>query len=109
MSSDQRPDSDYRIALSVLETIVRSAVAGDPAVRLHQGSRLGRSKALEVTVEGGVCRVSLALDARMGDHVPSVAAAVQQRVVEQLVAITGLSVEAVDVTIVSVLPVSEPS
>lgn len=104
----QHPEADYRIALSVLETIVRSVVAADPAVRLHQGSRLGRGRALEIIVAEGRCRVSLGLDAHLGDHLPTVAAEVRQRVVEHLESFTGLSVEAVDVSVVSVMPAAEP-
>ncbi len=112
MSSDQQSGTDsmgtdYRIAHTVLETIVREVVAADPRVQLHQGSRIGRGKILDVVVEGGLCRVGLGLDAYLGDHLPTVAADVPSRVVETMEAITGLTVGAVDVTIVSVLPASE--
>lgn len=96
--------TDYRIAHSVLESIVRGVVAADAALQLHQGSPLGRDKAIDVEVTESSCRVTLALDARLGDHLPTAAAALQKRVADTLQDTTGLTVEAVDVTVVSVVP-----
>jgi uncharacterized alkaline shock family protein YloU len=101
--------TDYRIAVTVLEDIVRGALAGETCVSLHPGVRLSRDKTLAVSVSEGRCRVSLGVDGRLGDNLPGTGARVKARVAEHLECITGLTVDAVDVTFVSVTPADEPS
>jgi uncharacterized alkaline shock family protein YloU len=94
----------YRMASSVLEAIVRGAVAGNERMRVHQGGGIMRPRGLEVTVEGESCRVHLPLESRFGEVLPVLGSQAQQRVAEALSHMTGLRVTAVDVQFVGVFP-----
>lgn len=94
--------TDYRIATSVLEAIVKGALAGDERIRVHQAGGLMRGKSVEVTVEGERCRVRLPLEARFGEPLPALGSEAQSRVAESLGQMTGLAVEAVDIQFVGV-------
>lgn len=93
----------FSIATSVLQDIVRSAVSGDSRLRVHQSGMM-RGRGIEVNVEGDACRVALSLDARFGQDLQALGAEVQQAVAEAMSTMTGLSVEAVDITFCSVYP-----
>ena len=64
-----------------------------------------RTRPVEIAVEGEQCRVSVHLDARMGEHLPSLASSVRRTVAEALGSMTGLKVAAVDVSFSGVFPV----
>ncbi|GAB4248717.1 MAG: hypothetical protein Kow00122_06170 [Thermoleophilia bacterium] len=101
------PDvTDYRIAPGVLEAIVRGALAGETRVRLHGGA-MKRSHGVDVRVDGSTCRVALQLEALFGADLVETGCSLQRRVAERLGRITGLEVEAVDITFAGVYP-AEP-
>jgi uncharacterized alkaline shock family protein YloU len=89
--------TEYLIATSVLEGIVRGSLAGDRRVRLHSALPLVGSHPAEVTVDADSCRVVVHLDARMGEVLPALATEVRRTVAEALGPMTGLSVSSVDV------------
>ena len=66
--------TEYLIATSVLETIVRGSLENDERVRVHTPLPLVRTHPVEIAVDGEQCFVSVQLDARMGEHLPSLAA-----------------------------------
>jgi uncharacterized alkaline shock family protein YloU len=71
------------------------------AAELVEGARVRRPRrGLEVVVEDGRVRVDLELAARYGMVLPELGAAVQQRVAAALARASGLTVAAVDVSIV---------
>jgi uncharacterized alkaline shock family protein YloU len=96
--------TEYRIATSVLESIVRGALTADRRVRIHAPLPLTRARPVEVNVEGEGCTVSVQLDARLGENLPAVAAEVRSIVASALDRMTGLAVSAVDVSFASVFP-----
>jgi uncharacterized alkaline shock family protein YloU len=100
--------TDYRIAASVLEDIVKGALQGDDRLRVHPGGGLIRGRGVEVNVEGESCRVSLPVEARFGEPLLPLGEHAQVRVSDVLGKITGLRVQAVDVSFVGVFPGSEP-
>jgi uncharacterized alkaline shock family protein YloU len=89
--------TEYLIATSVLEGIVRGSLAGEDRFRLHSGLRLVGSHAAEVQVEDDSCRVVVHLDARMGEFLPELASEVRTMVAGALGPMTGLAVTSVDV------------
>ncbi len=93
---------DYRIGVGVLEAIVRGALTHDPRLRLHPAG-LGRGRGLEVEATADSCRVSLTLEARMGESLPSLGAWAQHEVAQTLADTTGLQVESVDVLFAGVI------
>lgn len=95
----------YLIATTVLETIVRGSLENDERLRLHAPLPLIRTHPVEVAVEGGQCRVSVQLDARMGENLPALASSVRQTIAEALGSMTGLKVAAVDISFSGVFPV----
>lgn len=97
--------TQYLIATSVLETIVRGSLENDGRVRVHTPLPLARTRPIELTVQGENCFVSVQVDARMGEHLPSLAAGVRRTIAEALGSMTGLKVAAVDVSISGVFPV----
>jgi uncharacterized alkaline shock family protein YloU len=96
--------TEYRIATSVLESIVRGAVESDPRIRVHTPLPLTRTHAVEVLVQGDQCRATIHLDARLGENLPSVATEVRSAVAAALNRMTGLGVSAVDVVFSGVYP-----
>ena len=94
--------TEYLIATSVLEAIVRGSLAGDDRVRLHSALPLVRSHPTEVTVEDDACNVVVHLEVRMGEFVPEVAAEVRSKIAETIGPMTGLSVAGVDVIVTGV-------
>ena len=96
--------TEYLIATSVLEAIVRGSLESDDRLRFHSAPPLVRSHPVEVVVEKGTCHVSVQLDARMGVHLPTLTAEVRQKVVEALGPMTGLAISAVDVVFGGVFP-----
>jgi uncharacterized alkaline shock family protein YloU len=98
--------TQYLIATSVLETIVRGSLENDERLRVHTPLPLMRTHPVEIDVKGDRCRVSVHLDARMGEHLPSLAGSVRQTVAQALGSMTGLTVAAVDVSFSGVFPAS---
>jgi uncharacterized alkaline shock family protein YloU len=96
--------TEYRISISVLESIVRGALSADRRIRIHAPLPLTRTRPVEVNVEGDSCTVSVQLDARLGENLPSVAAEVRSVVASALDRMTGLAVGSVDVSFTSVFP-----
>jgi uncharacterized alkaline shock family protein YloU len=66
---------------------------------------LVRTHPVEIAVEDDQCRVSVQLDARMGEHLPTLASSVRHTVAAALTSMTGLRVAAVDVAFSGVFPV----
>jgi uncharacterized alkaline shock family protein YloU len=63
-----------------------------------------RTHPVEIGVEGDECRVSVHLDARMGERLPTLASSVRQTVATALTSMTGLKVAAVDIAFGGVFP-----
>jgi hypothetical protein len=89
--------TEYLIATSVLESIVRGSLAGEDRFRLHGGLPLVGGHAAEVQVEEDSCRVVVHLDARMGEFLPDLASEVRTKIAGALGPMTGLAVASVDV------------
>jgi uncharacterized alkaline shock family protein YloU len=96
--------TEYLIATSVLEDIVRGSVENDERVRVHSALPLARTHSVEVVVDNEECRVIVNLDARMGEHLPSLAAEARQKIGAALSHMTGLTVAGVDVVFGGVFP-----
>jgi uncharacterized alkaline shock family protein YloU len=96
--------TQYLIAMSVLEAIVRGSLENDGRVRVHTPLPLVRTHPVEIAVEGGQCHVSVQLDARMGEQLPSLASSVRRTISDALGSMTGLQVTAVDVSFCAVFP-----
>jgi uncharacterized alkaline shock family protein YloU len=98
--------TEYLIATSVLEAIVRGSLANDDRLRLHASLPLVRSRPVEVTVDQEECRVAVQLDARMGEALPALAVEVRRNIAAALGPMTGLTVSGVDVVFSGVFPAS---
>ncbi|MBN1321801.1 MAG: Asp23/Gls24 family envelope stress response protein [Thermoleophilia bacterium] len=96
--------TEYLIATSVLEAIVRGAVENDERLRVHSALPLARTHAVEVAVDEDECRVTVHLDARLGQHLPSLAVEARQKIASALSHMTGLTVAGVDVVFSGVFP-----
>jgi len=96
--------TQYLIATSVLETIVRGSLANDGRLRVHTPLPLMRTHPVEIAVDGGHCHVSVQLDARMGEQLPSLASSIRRTISDALGSMTGLQVTAVDVAFCGVFP-----
>lgn len=96
--------TEYLIATSVLEAIVRGAVEDDTRLRLHTALPLVRTHPIVVEMEDQECHVTLHLDARLGEHLPGLADSVREKVSEALSHMTGLAVAGVDVVFSGVFP-----
>jgi uncharacterized alkaline shock family protein YloU len=96
--------TEYLIATSVLEGIVRGSIENDERVRVHSPQPLARTHAVEVTVDDQQCRVAAQLDARLGEHLPSLATESRQKITTALTQMTGLTVSGVDIVISGVFP-----
>jgi hypothetical protein len=94
----------YLIATSVLEAIVSGSLEHDDRLRVHTPLPLVLTHPVEVVVKGDECHVDVHLDARMGEHLPSLASSVRKTVASALSSMTGLKVAAVDVTFSGVFP-----
>ncbi len=89
--------TEFLIATSVLEAIVRGSLEDDERLRVHSPLPLVRTHAIEVLVDNEECRVTAQLDARMGEHLPSLASEARQKIAAALSHMTGLTVSGVDV------------
>ncbi len=98
--------TEYLIATSVLEAIVRGAVENDERLRVHSPLPLARTHAVEVAVADDDCRVTVHVDARMGQHLPSLAVEARGKIASALSHMTGLTVTGVDVVFSGVFPES---
>ncbi len=96
--------TEYLIATSVLEAIVRGSLENDDRLRFHSALPLVRSHPVEVTVDADACHVTVQLDARMGENLPSLAAEVRYKIAASLGPMTGLAVSGVDVVFGGVFP-----
>ena len=96
--------TEYLIATSVLETIVRGSLVGEERVRVRSSLPLARSHPAEVVVEDDSCKVVVHLDARMGESLPALASVVRSKVASALGPMTGLTVSSVDVVFSGVFP-----
>jgi hypothetical protein len=96
--------TEYLIATSVLEAIVRGSVDNDERLRVHSALPLVRTHAIEVVVADQACSVSIHLDARLGENLPSLAGEVRQKVGAALAHMTGLTVSGVDIVFSGVFP-----
>jgi uncharacterized alkaline shock family protein YloU len=97
--------SEYLIATSVLEAIVRGSLDGDDRLRIHASLPLARVKPVDVTCADEECRVSVHLDARMGEDLPRLAASSRRRIADAVTSMTGLRVSTIDVTFSGVFPI----
>lgn len=97
--------TQYLIATSVLETIVRGSLENDERLRMHAPIPLVRTRPVEIAVDGERCHVSVHLDARMGENLPSLASSVRRTIAGALGSMTGLKVVGVDVSFNGVFPV----
>jgi uncharacterized alkaline shock family protein YloU len=96
--------TEYLISTAVLEAIVRGSLEGDARLRVHSGLPLVRARAIEIEVEDQECHATVHLDARMGEHLPSLAVEARQKIVSALTHMTGLVVSGVDIVFSSVFP-----
>jgi uncharacterized alkaline shock family protein YloU len=96
--------TEYLIATSVLETIVRGALTDDARLRVHNSLPLVGSHAAHVTVEGEECHVVIHVDAQMGQALPALAIDVRRKIAADLSHMTGLTVSGVDVIFTGVFP-----
>jgi hypothetical protein len=96
--------TQYLIATSVLETIVRGSLDNDERLRVHTPLPLMRTRPVEIAVDKGQCHVSVQLDARMGEQLPSLASIVRGTIADALGSMTGLEVAAVNVSFCGVFP-----
>lgn len=96
--------TQYLIATSVLQAIVRGSLDRDDRLRIHSRLPLARAHPVEVVVKGNECHVTVHLDARLGERLPALAAEARTRVAKALGHMTGLSVNGVDVVFDGVFP-----
>ena len=96
--------TEYLIATSVLESIVRGAVENDERLRVYSPLPLTRTRPVEVVVDDQECNVAVHLDARIGEHLPSLAVDARQKIAVALTHMTGLSITAVDIVFSGVFP-----
>jgi uncharacterized alkaline shock family protein YloU len=96
--------TEYLIATSVLEAIVRGSLVKDDRVRLHASLPLLGSHAAQVTVEDDECHVVVQVDARFGEALPPLAVDMRRKVASALGHMTGLKVSGVDVVFSGVFP-----
>ena len=96
--------TQYLIAKSVLEAIVRGSLENDPRLRVHSFLPLGRTRPIDVEVDRDECHVTVHLDARLGEHLPTLATEVRQAIAEALGRMTGLAVRGVDVVFSGIFP-----
>jgi len=89
--------TEYLIATSVLEAIVRGSLANDDRVRLRGSVPLLGSHPAQVTVDDDTCHVVVQVDARFGEVLPPLAVEVRHEVATALGHMTGLRVSGVDV------------
>jgi hypothetical protein len=97
--------TEYLVATSVLEAIVRGSLADDERVRVHSSVPLVGGPRARVAVDGDECQVVVHVDARMGEVLPALAVDARKRIVAALSHMTGLKVSGVDVVFSGVFPV----
>jgi uncharacterized alkaline shock family protein YloU len=96
--------TEYLIATSVLEAIVRGSLENDDRLRFHSSLPLVRSHPVEVAVDDQECHVTVHLDARLGEHLPTLAVEARTKIASALGPMTGLTVSGVDVVFGGVFP-----
>ena len=96
--------TEYLIATSVLEAIVRGALEDDTRLRVHSPLPLVRTHPIVVEMDNQQCHVTLHLDARLGEPLPGLAESARQQVAEALSHMTGLAIAGVDVVFSGVFP-----
>jgi hypothetical protein len=98
--------TQYLIATSVLESIVRGSLEKDERLRIHSPLPLVRSHPVEVAIDDAECHVTVQLDARLGEHLPTLAADARRKIAAALGLMTGVTVSGVDVVFSGVFPAS---
>jgi uncharacterized alkaline shock family protein YloU len=96
--------TEYQIATSVLEAIVRGSLEHEARVRVHSPLPLVRTHPVEVAVDDQECHVTVHLDARLGEHLPTLANGARTKIAEALGQMTGLAVTGVDIVFSGVFP-----
>jgi uncharacterized alkaline shock family protein YloU len=96
--------TEFQIATSVLEAIVRGSVDNDERLRVHSGLSLTRTHAVEVAVDDQGCSVTVQLDARLGESLPTLADEARRKISAALAHMTGLRVFGVDIVFSGVFP-----
>jgi uncharacterized alkaline shock family protein YloU len=96
--------AEYLIATSVLETIVRGSLEGDERLHVHSALPLARTHAVEVSVDDEECRVTVHVDARLGENLPILAGEARRRISAALAQMTGMTVAGIDVVFSGVFP-----
>lgn len=96
--------TEYAIATSVLEAIVRGSLRDDDRLRVPAALPIMRARPVEVAVDGEQCRVMVRLEARFGEYLPALATAAREKVADALTQMTGLAVQSIDVVFTGVLP-----
>jgi hypothetical protein len=96
--------TEYLIATSVLENIVRGSLENDDRLRVHSPLPFVGGHPVEVTIQAQECHVAVQLDARLGEYLPALATAVRGKIADALGRMTGLAVSAVDVVFSGVFP-----
>jgi len=96
--------SQFLIATSVLEAIVRGSLEGQQGLRVHSPLPLVRTKPVDVIIDGEDCQVSVHLDARLGEFLPALATRARECVADALQRMTGLAVTRVDIVFSAVFP-----
>ncbi len=96
--------TEYLISTSVLEAIVRGSVEHDARIRVHSPLPLTRVRPVEVAVDGEQCHVEIHVEGRMGEHLPTLADEMRDKIVTALAHMTGLAVSGVDVVFSGVFP-----
>jgi len=98
--------TEYLIATSVLEAIVRGSLENDERLRFHSALPLVRSHPVEVVVDEDTCHVTVHLDARLGENLPALASEAREKIASSLGSMTGLRVSGIDVIFGGVFPSS---
>lgn len=96
--------TEYLIATSVLEAIVRGSLEDDKRFRLHTTVPLVRAHPVVVEMDDQQCEVTVQLDARLGEDLPALADSVREKIADALNHMTGLAVAGVDVVFSGVFP-----
>lgn len=96
--------ASYRIAGTVLESIVKASVGGSDRLKLHSGLPLVGAHDIEVDVAGQECDVTVHVDAGLGEDLPMLAEDIRRRIAGALQQMAGLTARSVNVVIAAVLP-----
>lgn len=96
--------AEYRIAGTVLESIVKASLAGMGRLTLHLALPLVGAREVEVEIEGPCSDVTVHVDARLGEDLPALAQEARARIADALDQMAGLTARSVNVVVAAVLP-----